>query len=103
MKSSSQKKWFRFTIGKLLLLIAASAIILAAYSQATYSYRQSRASANVIQAAGGSVLWSQSSFFRDATFPSIVQVDLQNCRLQDKEYAALAFEQAQLALLNGEG
>lgn len=45
--------------------------------------------ANIIRAAGGSVLWSTGSTV-DEIFPSIVQVDLLNCKLTDEEYAALA-------------
>lgn len=47
-------------------------------------------SASMIKAAGGTVSWSGDSFFRNATFPSIGIVDLQNCKLTDEVYAALA-------------
>ncbi len=46
-------------------------------------------SANTVRAAGGSVLWSTGSTV-DEIYPSIVQVDLRNCKLTDDEYAALA-------------
>ncbi len=89
MTNSSVKQWFRFSVRKLLVLVAASAVILACYSQLTLGYRQSRMSANIIRAAGGSVLWSTGSTV-DEIFPSVVQVDLRNCKLTDDEYAALA-------------
>lgn len=89
MTNSSSKKWYRFSVRKLLVLVAASAVILACYSQLTLGYRQSRMSANIIGSAGGSVLWSRGSTIGEI-FPSIVQVDLRNCKLTDAEYAALA-------------
>ena len=90
MTNSSAKKWFRFSLRKLLILVAASAVILACYSQLSSGYRQSRESSSIIRASGGTVSWTGDSFFRNATFPSIGIVDLQNCKLTDEEYAALA-------------
>ena len=65
-------------------------LIPAYYSQLSSAYRQSRVSSNIIRAAGGTVSWTGDSLFRDATFPSIGIVDLQNCKLTDEMYAALA-------------
>jgi hypothetical protein len=90
MTNLSVRKWFRCSLRTLLILVAATAVILACYSQLSSGYRQSRVSSNIIRAAGGTVSWSGDSFFRNATFPSIGIVDLQNCKLTDKEYTALA-------------
>lgn len=70
-------------------MVAAASVILACYSQLTSGYRHSRMSANTIESAGGSVLWTTGSNIAEI-FPSIVQVDLLNCNLTDDEYAALA-------------
>lgn len=90
MMNASIRKWFRFSVRKLLAVIAASAVILASYLQLTSEYRQSRMSANLISAAGGTVSWSGDPSFRIWNFQSIAIVDLQNCKLTDEVYAALA-------------
>ena len=90
MTNSSVKHWFRFSISKLLILVAAFAVILATYSHLSSAYRQSRMSADTISAAGGSVVWSPDSVLRNGSFPFIIDVDLQNCKFTDEHYAALA-------------
>lgn len=90
MKNLAAKGRIRFSVRSLLLFTAASAVFLACFLQLSSAYRQSRDASNVLRAAGGSVSWTSDSFFRNATFPSICIVDLQNCKLTDREYAALA-------------
>ena len=89
MTSCPKKKSFQFSVRKLLVGVTAAAMIVGCYARVTLGYRQCRMSANVIRAAGGSVLWSRGSLV-DEDFPSIVQVDLRNCKLTDDEYSALA-------------
>ena len=84
------QKWFRFSLRKLLVLVAVSALILAVCSRLSSEYQQSRMSAKIIEAAGGNVSWQTESFFLNVTVPSIGIVDLQNCKLTDEVYAALA-------------
>ncbi|MEZ6130384.1 MAG: DUF4159 domain-containing protein [Planctomycetaceae bacterium] len=59
------------------------------YSKQSSRYRQSLVSADIIEAAGGTVSWSGDPSVRNVTFPSIGIVDLQNCELTDEVHAAL--------------
>jgi hypothetical protein len=91
MTNSSKKKWFSFSIRKLLIFVTIVAIFWAWLSHLSFfEFRKSRSSANVIQAAGGTVSWSDDTIFRDATFPCIAIVELQDCELTDDVYAVLA-------------
>jgi hypothetical protein len=89
MTNSTSKKWISFSIRTLLIFVTIFAVISAWLSHLSWEYRQSRSSANIIQAAGGTVSWSDDTIFRDATFPFIAHVDLQNCELTDEVYVAL--------------